>query len=104
MCHSNSSTLCIFLFLLPYSALGNGIVSVGSSISAADKATSWYSPSGDFGFGFQKVQEKDQFLLSIWYAKLPEKTIVWFVYDGITVPAGSKVQLTDDRGLVLSDT
>ncbi|KAK1401576.1 Bulb-type lectin domain-containing protein [Heracleum sosnowskyi] len=107
MGRSNSFILCsIFLFILPNSALaeGNGIISIGSSISAADKASSWDSPSGDFAFGFQKVQEKDQFLLSIWYAKLPEQTIVWFLNVGTTVPAGSKVQLTDDRGLVLSDT
>lgn len=106
MGRSNSFILCIFLFILPNSALaeGNGIISIGSSISAADKASSWDSPSGEFAFGFQKVQEKDEFLLSIWYAKLPEQTIVWFLNDGTTVPAGSKVQLTDDRGLVLTDT
>ncbi|WOH14401.1 hypothetical protein DCAR_0933920 [Daucus carota subsp. sativus] len=106
MGHSNSYMLYIVLFVLPYSALsqGNGIISVGSSITDADKSISWYSPSGDFAFGFLKVLEKDQFLLSIWYAKIPDKTTVWYVNDGTTVPAGSKVQLTDDRGLVLTDT
>lgn len=84
---SSSYILCIFLFvlLLPYSVLaqGNGIISVGSSITATDKVKSWFSPSGDFAFGFTKVQ--DQFLLSIWYNKIPDKTIVWFLNDGTTL-------------------
>ncbi|KAK1371207.1 Bulb-type lectin domain-containing protein [Heracleum sosnowskyi] len=105
MSNSSSYTLYISICLVSYSALaqGNGTISVGSSLTAADKAaTSWYSPSGDFAFGFRKVQ--DQFLLAIWYDKIPDKTIVWYVNDGTTVPAGSKVQLTADRGLVLSDS
>ncbi|KAL8099511.1 hypothetical protein AgCh_031953 [Apium graveolens] len=96
----------MFLFVLPFSAVaqGDGTLSVGWSLTAADDATSLYSPSGDFAFGFRKVEENDQFLLSIWYDKIPDKTMVWFVNDGTTVPAGSKVQLTADRGLVLSDS
>ncbi|KAK1390802.1 G-type lectin S-receptor-like serine/threonine protein kinase RLK1-like [Heracleum sosnowskyi] len=78
----------------------NGTISVGSFLTAADKATSWYSHSADFAFGFKKLQ--NQFLLSIWYNKIPEET--WFANDGKTVSAGSKVQLTADRGLVLSDS
>ncbi|KAK1356128.1 Bulb-type lectin domain-containing protein [Heracleum sosnowskyi] len=97
---------CILLFVLPYIvfAQGSGTLPVGWSLIAEGKATSWYSPSSDFALGFQKVQGKDQFLLSIWYARIPDKTIVWFVNDGTTVAAGSKVQLTADRGLVLSDS
>lgn len=96
----------MLLLVLPYSAVaqGDSTLSVGWSLTAADDATSLYSPSGDFAFGFQKVQENDQFLLSIWYDKIPDKTMVCFVNDGTTVPAGSKVQLTADRGLVLSDS
>ncbi|XP_063935394.1 G-type lectin S-receptor-like serine/threonine-protein kinase LECRK3 [Daucus carota subsp. sativus] len=48
----------------------------GSSLTAADKATSW----------------------------IPDKTMVWFANVNSTVPAGSTVQLTADRGLVLSDS
>lgn len=111
----HSYILCIILIALPYSALAqsqripysalaqsNGTISVGPSLTAADKATSWYSHSGDFAFGFKKMQA-DQFLLSIWYSKIPD-TIVWFANDGTSVSAGSKVQLTADRGLVLSDS
>lgn len=104
MAYYYSSILCIILIVLPYSALaqGNGTISVGSFLTAADEATSWYSHSGDFAFGFKKLQ--NQFLLSIWYNKIPDKTIVWFANDGKTVSVGSKVQLTADRGLVLSDS
>ncbi|KAL8093235.1 hypothetical protein AgCh_035213 [Apium graveolens] len=79
----------------------NSTLSLGSSLTAADNDISWYSPSGDFAFGFQNVN--DQFLLSIWYDKIPDKTVVWFVNDGTAVSSGSKVQLTADRGLVLGD-
>ncbi|KAK1352271.1 Bulb-type lectin domain-containing protein [Heracleum sosnowskyi] len=55
-------------------------------------------------FGFRKVNETtDQFLLSIWYNKIPDRTIVWFGNDGNTVSRGSRVQLTADRGLVVTD-
>ncbi|XP_059649448.1 G-type lectin S-receptor-like serine/threonine-protein kinase RLK1 [Cornus florida] len=43
------------------------------------------------------------FLLSIWYDKIPEKTIVWYADEGNTIPRGSKVQLTADRGLVFTN-
>uniref|UniRef100_A0A175YFJ8 Receptor-like serine/threonine-protein kinase n=1 Tax=Daucus carota subsp. sativus TaxID=79200 RepID=A0A175YFJ8_DAUCS len=106
MAYSSPYIICIILFVLPYLALAQGIetVSVGSSLTAADKdkATSWYSFFGDFAFGFKKVQ--DQYLLSIWYENIPDKTVVWFVNGGTTVPAGSKVQLTADHGLDLSDS
>ncbi|KAK1355487.1 putative receptor protein kinase ZmPK1 [Heracleum sosnowskyi] len=103
MSYSSSYMLYIFLLLLPYFGLSqrNSNLSVGSSLTAEDNGISWYSPSGDFAFGFQKVN--DQFLLSIWCDKIFDKTIVWFVNDGTTVPSGSKVQLTADRGLVLRD-
>ncbi|XP_074337484.1 G-type lectin S-receptor-like serine/threonine-protein kinase LECRK3 [Apium graveolens] len=104
MSYSSSYILCTYFSFLSYSALaqGNGAISIGWSLTAADKPdTSWYSPSGEFAFGFRKAQ--DQFILAIWYDKIPDKTIVWHVNDGSTVPAGSRVQLTADRGLVLSD-
>ncbi|KAI3826544.1 hypothetical protein L1987_00592 [Smallanthus sonchifolius] len=71
----------------------NGSVPVG--------AKPWLSSSGEFALGFQQVQYN--FLLSIWYDKIDEKTIIWYPEDGPTVPAGSKVDLIDRRGLVLTD-
>ncbi|KAI3683472.1 hypothetical protein L1987_83976 [Smallanthus sonchifolius] len=79
----------------------NGSVSVGASLTATPDAKPWLSSSGEFALGFKQVQ--DNFLLSIWYDKIDEKTVVWYPEDGPTVPAGSKVDLADRRGLVLSD-
>ena len=81
----------------------NGSVPVGTSLIATPDAKPWVSSSGDFAFGFQQVQGNDNFLLCIWYDKIPNKTIVWFPEDGPLVATGSKVELHDSRGLVLSD-
>ncbi|KAC9923456.1 hypothetical protein E3N88_32727 [Mikania micrantha] len=80
----------------------NGSVPVGSSLTASeDDVEPWLSPSGDFAFGFKEIQ--DRFVLAIWYAKIPEQTIVWYPQTYPTVSRGSKVELTSGRGLVLSD-
>ncbi|GJT71681.1 G-type lectin S-receptor-like serine/threonine-protein kinase LECRK3 [Tanacetum coccineum] len=81
----------------------NGSVSVGASLRATRDATPWLSPSGEFAFGFQQVQGNENFLLSIWYDKIPEKTIVWYPENGPMVSQGSKVELANGLGLVLSD-
>ncbi|GKC22884.1 G-type lectin S-receptor-like serine/threonine-protein kinase LECRK3, partial [Tanacetum coccineum] len=81
----------------------NGSVSVGASLTATTDGTSWLSPSGEFAFGFQQVQGNENFLLSIWYDKVPDKTIVWYPRNGPMVSEGSKVELTNGLGLVLSD-
>ncbi|XP_059649450.1 G-type lectin S-receptor-like serine/threonine-protein kinase LECRK3 [Cornus florida] len=95
-----------FLFLLPFSGVAQtngGNVSIGASLSAAAEADSWLSQSGDFAFGFKEQGRTNLFLLSIWYDKIPEKTVVWYANKGNTVPRGSKVELTADRGLVLTN-
>jgi hypothetical protein len=81
---------------------------VGASITATDDSPSWLSASGEFAFGFRQLENKDYFLLSVWYEKIPEKTVVWYAIgedptDDPAVPRGSKVELTDDRGLLLAD-
>ncbi|THG16610.1 G-type lectin S-receptor-like serine/threonine-protein kinase LECRK3 [Camellia sinensis] len=93
------------LFLLPFSTVAqtNGTVAVGTSITANTKDTPWLSPSGVFAFGFKPLQEKNLFLLSIWYHQIPDQTVVWYGNDGIPISTGSKLDLTGDRGLVLSD-
>ncbi|GKC17425.1 G-type lectin S-receptor-like serine/threonine-protein kinase LECRK3 [Tanacetum coccineum] len=78
-------------------------ISIGASLTATPNGKPWLSSSGEFAFGFQQVQGRDNFLLSIWYDKIPDKTIIWYPEGGPTVPTGSKVELTDGRGLVLSD-
>nr|GFA77375.1 G-type lectin S-receptor-like serine/threonine-protein kinase LECRK3 [Tanacetum cinerariifolium] len=81
----------------------NGSISVGTSLTASPDATPWLSPSGEFAFGFRQVQGNENFLLSIWYDKIPDKTIVWYPRNGPMVVQGSKVELTNGLGLVLSD-
>nr|POE53873.1 g-type lectin s-receptor-like serine/threonine-protein kinase lecrk2 [Quercus suber] len=94
------------LILLPISAVAQNdasYVNVGSSLTATDEnSTSWLSPSGDFAFGFSPLNQKDLFLLSIWFAKIPDKTVVWYARLDNPVPRGSKVELITDRGLVLT--
>ncbi|WJX91817.1 hypothetical protein P8452_73540 [Trifolium repens] len=52
-------------------------IAIGDSFTATTSTSPWLlSPSGDFAFGFLPLKETDLFLLSIWYAKISEKTIV----------------------------
>ncbi|CAF2017640.1 unnamed protein product [Brassica napus] len=88
----------------------NGSIPVGESLTASESqqfSSSWRSPSGDFAFGFRKIQPNHGFTLSIWFDKIPDKTIVWHAQAVNTttglVPEGSKVTLTPDRGLVITD-
>ncbi|KAF7152283.1 hypothetical protein RHSIM_Rhsim01G0188400 [Rhododendron simsii] len=99
-------TLFCFLLLLPFSTVAqtNGTVDVGASITAGDNSTTpWLSASQDFAFGFKQLQDNNLFLLSIWYYKIPDQTIVWYAHEGVPVSAGSKVGITAGKGLVLSD-
>ncbi|GMN26577.1 hypothetical protein TIFTF001_001351 [Ficus carica] len=103
--------LALFVLLLPISAFAqtnNGLnISVGTSLTATQNSSPRLSPSGDFAFGFcQLPNQNNLFLLCIWYAKIPDKTIVWYAGNNppATAQTGSKVSLTSDRGLVLTDT
>ncbi|POO01294.1 S-receptor-like serine/threonine-protein kinase [Trema orientale] len=80
----------------------NSIVRVGDSLTAGDQDAWWLSPTKDFAFGFQQV-DNDHFLLAIWYFKLPERTVVWNAIGTNPAPRGSKVELTADSGLVLTN-
>ncbi|KAM1166772.1 hypothetical protein PS2_028577 [Malus domestica] len=97
------------LFLLPISVFSqnNGRVAVGSSLTATtSNSSSWLSPSGDFAFGFLPLGGNDLFLLSIWYAKIPDKTVVWHAYEDnnpIVAPKGSTLNLDASSGLVLNN-
>ncbi|KAK3042290.1 hypothetical protein RJ639_001885 [Escallonia herrerae] len=97
--------LLFLMILVPSSAVAqtNGTIAVGASLTATDSATPWLSLSGDFAFGFQQLGKSDLFLLSIWYHKIPEQTITWYANGDNPAPGGSKVELTADRGLVLTD-
>ncbi|KAG6682925.1 hypothetical protein I3842_13G166800 [Carya illinoinensis] len=93
--------LVSLLILLPIStvAQSNGNITAGDSLIAAANSSPWLSPSGDFAFGFSPHSDKDFFLLSIWFANIPDRTIVWYANGDKPAPRGSKVELTADHGL-----
>ncbi|PNX82649.1 G-type lectin S-receptor-like serine/threonine-protein kinase, partial [Trifolium pratense] len=79
-------------------------IAIGDSFTAQTSNSTWLlSPSGDFAFGFIPLKNTpDLFLLSIWYAKISENTVVWYANGDSPAPQGSKVELTADDGLVLT--
>ncbi|KAL5567262.1 hypothetical protein UlMin_030426 [Ulmus minor] len=105
-------------FLLPFTLLiivskpcflaaqtnDNGTIKLGSSITAGDGSSPWLSPSGDFALGFQQSPDnKDLYLLSIWFSKVPQKTVIWSAEsEKNPAPKGSKLEILADRGLVLN--
>ncbi|KAF8041050.1 hypothetical protein BT93_B3079 [Corymbia citriodora subsp. variegata] len=104
---SISHLLLLFLLLLPYLVISQSNITPGESLVAGDKESApWLSPSGDFALGFSPLDNGDRFLVSIWYDKIPEKTIVWCASEDnepVIAPRGSKLVVTADRGLVLND-
>lgn len=75
-------------------------ISLGQSLTASDDSASWPSPSGHFAFGFRRLENQNLYLLSIWFDKIPNKTIVWYANGDKPAPKGSKVELRTD-GLIL---
>ncbi|KAK9154611.1 hypothetical protein Sjap_002091 [Stephania japonica] len=102
--------LTLVLVLLPLLVLadaqGHSNISLGTSLSASSAGDNnpWRSPSGDFAFGFWKLENKSLFLLGIWFDKIPEKTIVWYANGEKPVEQGSRVELNSDGQLLLSDS
>ncbi|XP_057484154.1 G-type lectin S-receptor-like serine/threonine-protein kinase LECRK3 isoform X1 [Actinidia eriantha] len=77
-------------------------ITLGSSLTANGKNSSWVSPSGDFAFGFQQIGTGG-YLLAIWFNNIPEKTIVWSANGDSLAQEGSKIELKTDGSFVLSD-
>ncbi|XP_020230924.1 G-type lectin S-receptor-like serine/threonine-protein kinase LECRK3 isoform X2 [Cajanus cajan] len=75
---------------------------VGDSLIAGNGTSQWLSPSGDFAFGFYQLPN-ELFLLAIWYHNMPNKTIIWYANGDNLAPTGSRLELNDSRGLVLSN-
>ncbi|KAM6578994.1 hypothetical protein CsatB_030831 [Cannabis sativa] len=100
--------LILFLFFpSPNQVLAqtiNGKVNLGSSLFAAENSSPWLSQNGEFAFGFHQLKNQDDifFLLCIWYAKIPEKTIIWCANGDKPAAARSNVVLTPETGLVLT--
>ncbi|PIN25194.1 Non-specific serine/threonine protein kinase [Handroanthus impetiginosus] len=79
-------------------------ITLNSALTARSNSPPWLSPSGEFAFGFRSPSgNKDLFLLSIWFNKVPELTIVWSKNDH-PVEEGSKIQLTSAGEFVLYDS
>ncbi|RZC68049.1 hypothetical protein C5167_031303 [Papaver somniferum] len=102
--------LLIFLVLPIYSiAQTYRNVIPGWSLTSGFDNSTWTSQNGDFAFGFRPIADNNSFVLAIWYAKIPDQTVVWFATDGteyngdIQIPKGSKVELTIAGKLILSD-
>ncbi|KAK4283648.1 hypothetical protein QN277_000576 [Acacia crassicarpa] len=104
--------LYLLLALLSHSVVAqpsnNNIISLGTSLTAVENGSFWFSPSGDFAFGFRKIEKEDGFLLAIWFNKIPDKTIIWSAVlettgDALVAPNGSKVELKSDGLFQLVD-
>ncbi|KAF8041051.1 hypothetical protein BT93_B3080 [Corymbia citriodora subsp. variegata] len=91
----------LLLFPLSTKAQMYGNQTLGSSLTTNDR-NSWLSPSGEFAFGFQKIGTTD-YLLAVWFDRIDEKTIIWSANGDNLAAEGSKVQLTADGRLVLTD-
>nr|XP_019709609.1 G-type lectin S-receptor-like serine/threonine-protein kinase LECRK3 isoform X1 [Elaeis guineensis] len=80
-------------------------VSLGSSLTAqTGQTTAWFSPSGDYAFGFRPFETNvSHFLLAIWFDKVENKTVVWYARRCRPVQAGATVELATDGKLSLKD-
>ncbi|XP_028759843.1 G-type lectin S-receptor-like serine/threonine-protein kinase LECRK3 [Neltuma alba] len=98
----NFLLLCFLPSLCVFAQTRRSNITVGDSFNA-DGNSSWVvSPSGDFAFGFQPHKNNSFFLLSIWYANIPNITVVWYANGDNPAPKGSRVQLTAAEGLKIT--
>ena len=96
------ATRFLLFLLLPSLVLSQDCTIL--DITASEKNSSrCVSPSGEFAFGFHRLENQSLFLLAIWYEKIPEKTLVWYANGDNPAPEGSKVGLTSDGQFLLSD-
>ncbi|KZV44413.1 receptor-like protein kinase 1 [Dorcoceras hygrometricum] len=101
-----NNLISFLVLLIPLCAVSqnSGNITVGASLTADGSSKPWLSPTGDFAFGFQQLpNNKDLFLLSIWFDQVPEKTVIWYTNGKNPVPRGSRIQLVAAGGLELRD-
>ena len=103
-CFRTTLNLLLFLVLTlsVFAETPNVNVTLGSHLIASDSSVPWKSPSGDFAFGFHKINDQKLFLLGIWFDGIPEKTLVWYANGDHLAPEGSKVELTLDGSFRLT--
>lgn len=70
----------------------NNSIELGSSIVAGTNS-SWRSPSDVFAFGFYRLVS-GQYLVGIWFDKIPQKTLVWSANRDDPAQIGSTINLT----------
>lgn len=70
----------------------NNTNELGSSIVAGTDS-SWKSPSGDFAFGFYPLVSSN-YLVGIWFDKIPQKTLVWSANRDDPARIGSTINFT----------
>ncbi|KAJ4953557.1 hypothetical protein NE237_030389 [Protea cynaroides] len=95
--------LCFLLFPLLVVSQTHSNVTLGTHLIAGEKGSPWTSPSGNFAFGFRPLEDQDSFLLCIWFNQIPDQTIVWYANGDKPAPKKSKIELTTDGQLVLSN-
>ncbi|KAJ1259676.1 hypothetical protein BS78_10G174100 [Paspalum vaginatum] len=97
-----------FVFLLPLIHLilhtyAMNALSSGSSLSAGSSSDVLRSPDGTFTCGFYSISPNAS-TFSIWFSNTSERTLVWSANPLRPVYSwGSKVKLSSDGSLVLSD-
>ena len=91
----------LLFLLLPSLVLSQDCTNL--DITASDNSPRCKSPSGEFAFGFHRLENQKLFLLAIWYERIPEKTLVWYANGDNPAPEGSKVGLTSDGQFLLTD-
>ncbi|XP_042493225.1 G-type lectin S-receptor-like serine/threonine-protein kinase LECRK3 [Macadamia integrifolia] len=110
------ATVTTFVFLLLLSALyvsavvaaqqiRSSNISLGSSLSppSSTNSSSWLSSSGRFAFGF--YPQGNGFAIGIWFAQIPEHTVVWTVNrDDPPLSTNATLNLTSDGSLILQPT
>ena len=106
---SSLSPLPLFLLLLllpnDLSAQTYTNISLNTTFTPLGPPTSWLSPSGDFAFGFRRLEANPSlYLLAVWFDKIPNKTVVWTANGANPVTVESKAELTSDGQLSLKDS
>ncbi|XP_042494135.1 G-type lectin S-receptor-like serine/threonine-protein kinase LECRK1 [Macadamia integrifolia] len=78
-------------------------ISLGSSLSPSSTNSSWLSPSGRFAFGF--YPQGNGFAIGIWFAQIPQLTVVWTSNrDDPPLSSNATLLLTSNGRLILQDT
>ncbi|CAJ1977797.1 unnamed protein product [Sphenostylis stenocarpa] len=99
-----TSVILLPLLQLPYvsaSATPHNNVSIGETLIAGNEGAQWLSPSGEFAFGFHLPENNTLFLLAIRYQNIPHASFIWYANGDNLAPKGSKLELSEDSGLVL---